>query len=43
MSHQVSQKGDIIKTCQKIFGKPVAEGMGIDSVGIDSVLQGIVL
>ena len=41
VSHQVSQEGDIVEFCQKVFGKPMAEGMGVDCVGINSVLQGI--
>ena len=40
MAHQVCQKRNIIEFLQKIFGKAVAEGMGIDGAGIDPVPHG---
>ena len=40
MPQQIRQKGDIIKSVQKIFGKPVSKGMGVDGVLGDSVTPG---
>lgn len=37
VAHQIRQEGDIVKTFQKIFGKAVAERMGIDHRRIQPV------
>ena len=40
MSQKIRQQRDIPGIFDKIFGKAVAEGMGIDGAGIDPVPHG---
>lgn len=40
MTHQVCQQGNIIKLCQKIFCKAVAEGVRIHRFLRDSIFSG---
>ena len=37
MSKEIGEESEIVKTFQKAFCEAVAEGVGIDDVGIDSV------
>ena len=37
MTHQVGQKGDVSAAVQKALGKPMAKGVGIDHIRVDSI------